>query len=489
MRIALIAPKWDRKANDYPPLGLGYLAAVLEADGHSVRIFDFSLDPNTVPEDDVRQVVAYEPHIVGITTMTSLYHSTLETATLLKACLGRPIVVGGPHPTVYPQRVLAESPVIDYVVRGEGEETMRELVRALAGGNHDVRLIQGLTFRLRGEIVSNPDRPLLENLDGLPFPARHLFDLKRYDLSTPDGQPMATILSSRGCPYSCSYCFKGIVGRTYRQRSVDSIIAEMKLVVDQYDIRNFYFIDDLFTIDVRRLHALAQRLIDEQLGVRWQCLARVDRVNAETLGKMYAAGCRRIHYGIESGNQEVLDRIGKSIKLERVRQAVHWTQKAGIEVKGYFMLGLPGDTEETMQQTIDLAIELDLDQAMFSLTTPFPGTRLWDELTKKKPGTEYNQDFTRAYYYGNPEEELVPFLNVSEVSDTVLARCMSRAQRALAEAKARRLYHHAFGRPLGTVLHRLSRFQPLRAVARRFLRLGLFKHFAALREGTVKTWS
>jgi len=488
MRIALVSPKWNKKANDYPPLGLAYLAAVLEHDGHEVRVFDFGLTPNTALQDDVQQVVAFDPQVIGITSMTSVYQSALEMAILLKAHLGRPIVIGGPHATVYPERVLTESPVIDYVVRGEGEETLLELVHAL-DGHGPVNTIAGLTHRLHGEVVSNPDRPLIADLDALPFPARHLFELRRYGLCTPEGLPMATVLSSRGCPYNCSYCFKGIVGRTYRQRSPENIIAEVRQLIEQYGIRNFYFIDDLFTVDVRRLNAITDQIIAEKLDIRWQCLGRVDRVNAEILRKMYAAGCRRIHYGIESGNQDILKRINKGIKLDQVRQAVRWAQQAGIQVKGYFMLGLPGDTEETMQQTVDLATELNLDEAMFSLTTPFPGTRLWDELVQKKPETEYNQDFTRAYYYSNPDEELVPFLNVSEVSNEVLRQWMHKAQRALAASKARRLYERAFGPWAGAVLWRISRLEPLRALARRLMRMGLFKRFASLRIKEVKTWS
>ncbi len=489
MRVALVSPKWNRKANDYPALGLGYLAAVLERDGHQVRIFDFALYPNAPLEEDVQQVCTFDPEMIGITAMSSVYHSAMQTATLLKAYLGRPIVIGGPHATVYPERVLAESPVIDCVVRGEGEETIRQLARALDGTGSNLGAIDGLTYRKRSEIVSNPDRPLIRDLDSLPFPARHLFDLKRYGLRTPGGQPMVTVMSSRGCPYNCSYCFKGIVGRTYRQRSPGNIIAELRQVIDQYDVRNFYFIDDLFTIDRHRLNALTEQLVAARLDIRWQCLGRVDRVDAEVLRKMYAAGCRRIHYGIESGNQQILDGVGKGIKLEQVRQAVRWTQEAGIEVKGYFMLGLPGDTEETLQQTIDLATELDLDETMFSLTTPFPGTRLWDELVKKKPGTEYNQDFARAYYYGNPDEEVTPFLNVSDVPDDVLEEWMQRAQQSNAERKARGIYQQAFGRSLGPIMWRISRFEPLRALARRLLRVGFFKRFSSLRAGVVKTWS
>jgi anaerobic magnesium-protoporphyrin IX monomethyl ester cyclase len=468
---------------------LAYLAAVLERDGHEVGIFDFGLDPQASLEDEVQRVCAFGPEIVGITAMTSLYHSALETAILLKAYLGRAIVLGGPHATIYPERILQESPVFDYVIRGEGEETILDLVRALGEGDRDLGTISGLTYRLQDRIVSNPDRPLISDLDTLPFPARHLCDLERYGLSTPGGQPMVTLLSSRGCPYNCSYCFKGIVGRTYRQRSPENIIAELRSVIQQYGIRNFYFIDDLFTLNLERLDVLAERFVQEKLDIRWQCLARVDRVNKAALARMYAAGCRRIHYGIESGNQDVLERIGKGITLKQVRQAVQWAKAAGIHVKGYFMLGLPGDTEETMRQTVDFAADLDLRETMFSLTTPFPGTRLWDELVMKHPGIEYNQDFTRAYYYSNPDEEIVPFLNVSEVSDAVLSRWMHKANQVIAEGRTKRVYRQAFGSKLGSILWRISRLEPLRALARRLLRLGFFRRFAALRPRRMETWS
>ncbi len=489
MRIALISPKWTKKANDYPPLGLAYLAAVLEQEGHDVRAFDFGLDPEAPLEEDAQRVSAFDPHLVGITAMTIVYHSVLDTAALLKAHLGRPIVIGGPHATLFPERILEDTPVIDYVVRGEGEETILELVRALEGRNGELSSVRGLTYRFRGQPVSNPDRDLIQDLNGLPFPARHLFELERYGLRTPEGRPMFTVLSSRGCPYNCAYCFKGIVGRTYRQRSPDNIIAELRQVIDRYGVRDFYFVDDLFTLDARRLAALTEQLIDSKLDVRWQCLARVDRVNEEILHQMYAAGCRRIHYGIESGNEQILKRIGKGFTLEQVRRAVRWTGEAGIQTKGYFMMGLPGDTEETMKQTVDLAVSLDLDEAMFSVTTPFPGTRLWDELVRKRPQTEFSLDFSRAYYYGDPEEEVLPFLNVSEVTDAVLSRWMHEARRLVAEAKARGLYLRAFGPSLGLVLWRISRIRLLRAAARHLERWGFFKQFASLRRGMAKTWS
>jgi anaerobic magnesium-protoporphyrin IX monomethyl ester cyclase len=489
MRVALLSPKWSRKANDYPPLGLAYLAAVLERDGHEVSVFDLGLEPQTPIQTEIDRICASDPQVVGITSMTSVYQSALDTAALLKARLGRPIVVGGPHATVFPERVLLEAPVIDYVVRGEGEETFAELVDALESGQYDVRGILGVTHRQHGSIVSNPDRPLIRDLDALPFPARHLVQMDRYGLRTPDGRPMVTILSSRGCPYNCAYCFKGIVGRTYRQRSPANIVAEIRQVIDTYGWRDFYFIDDLFTIDSRRLETLTDRFIGEGLEIRWQCLGRVDRVNAELLRKMYTAGCRQIHYGIESGNQQILERIGKGIDLDQVRKAVGWAQDAGIHAKGYFMLGLPGDTPSTMQETIDFAVELGLDEAMFSLTTPFPGTRLWDELVAKKPETEFGQDFARAYYYGDPDEDIAPFMNVSEVPDNELGGWLHKAQAALADGRSWRVYTKAFGASLGSLLWRVSRFTPVRWVARQLLAMGLFRQFAAMRKGNAKSWS
>jgi anaerobic magnesium-protoporphyrin IX monomethyl ester cyclase len=470
MRIALISPKWNEMVNSYPPLGLGYLAAVLEADGHEVSIFDLGLEPKTPIAEDIRRIVATAPDLVGLTAMTNNYHSAEAIMAGLKEQLHCPLVIGGPHVTLFPERIAAD-PRVDYVVYGEGEETMRELVRVLLQEGHApsagaLRQVQGLCFSAGREIICNPSRPLIRDLDSLPFPSRHLFSLDRYPLYAPNGERMVTLLSSRGCPFNCSYCFKGIVGRTYRQRSPDSIIAEIRHLTEHYGYRHFYFIDDLFTIDRRRLTAITQRMIDEKLDIRWQCLARVDRVTPETLQLMYRAGCREVHYGIESGNPEILESLGKRITMEQVRQAVAWTAKAGILAKGYFMLGLPGDTEETMQQTIHFASELELDQAMFSLTTPFPGTRLWNELKAQRPEIEFNQDFSKAFYYNNYDDPIKPFFNLSAVSDERLAELAVEAQTRFQEAKRQRKYLHALGPVMGTIAYQLSHVPFIRRAAR-----------------------
>lgn len=493
MKVSLISPKWNRMVNSYPPLGLAYLAAVLEREGHEVRAHDFGLYPNVPLTEQMEAVADFGPQLVGITAMTNTYHAVAETAKSARERTGCPVVIGGPHATVFPERVTREV-FVDYLVYGEGEETLTELVGALEAegprpSDRTLSAIKGLCYERDGGVQCNPERPLIRDLDDLPFPARHLFDLKAYPLYTPDGERMVTVLSSRGCPYNCSYCFKGIVGRTYRQRSPDGIVAELHQIISQYGIANIYFIDDLFTMNRERLKVIAQRIIEENLNIRWQCLGRVDRVDPEVLDLMHRSGCRQIHYGIESGNDEILRAVGKRITKEQVRQAVAWTARTGIRSKGYFMLGLPGDTEATMRQTIGFAAELDLDDAMFSLTTPFPGTRLWGELVSKRPEIEFNQDFSRAYYYNNYAEEIEPFLNVSEVSDQVLSRMAVKAKRTFAEGKRRRRYVRAFGKLLGMALWQVSRVRPLRAAGRALLNSGLLGRLGSVRKERGRKWA
>ncbi|MGQ9517886.1 MAG: B12-binding domain-containing radical SAM protein [Anaerolineae bacterium] len=488
MRVALISPKWNQMVNSYPSLGLGYLAAVLERRGDEVRIFDFGLDPRRPLEEEVLDVLAFRPDVIGLTAMTTSYHSAEQTISLLRAGTHAPMVLGGPHATVFPERTLREQPALDYLVFGEGEETMLELMEVIEG-RRDPATVAGLCYRRAGQVMCNPARPLIRDLDALPFPARHLFQLERYPLYAPDGGRMLTVLTSRGCPYNCSYCFKGIVGRTYRQRSPENLIQELKELIRTYGIHNFYFIDDLFTLDVKRLNVLLDMMIAEGLDIRWQCLARVDRVTPELLRRMAAAGCRQIHYGIESGDQEILERVGKRITLEQVRQAVRWTAEAGIRSKGYFMLGLPGDTEETMEQTIQFAASLDLDDAMFSLTTPFPGTRLWEELVARSPETQYNSDFSRAYYYNSYTEEIAPFLNVSEVSDQRLSQLAIEARRRFDESRRKRKYQRRLGKPLGTALWAASQWKPVRAIGRRILDLPAVSRWIPLRQEQSPKWN
>lgn len=466
MRVVLVAPRFNEMVNSYPPLGLGYLAAVLERAGHTVTIHDMGLDPSVPFADEVEAILADEPDLIGATAMTNNFFSMSEVLGLLREQWDGPVILGGPHATLFPERVLTDENV-DYVVYGEGEETLVELATLLQAEERDpspeqLAGIEGLAWLREGAPVVNPPRELIADLDSLPMPARHLYDLDRYPLYASNGEPMVTVLSSRGCPYNCAYCFKGIVGRTYRARSSENLIAELRYLVGTYGYRHFYFIDDLFTMQRSLLRETTAMIIDEGLDIRWQCLARVDRVVRGDLEAMYRAGCREIHFGIESGNPEILESIGKQITMEQVRQAVGWADEIGIAAKGYFMLGLPGDTEETMQQTIDFACELPLDQAMFSLTTPFPGTRLWSELVARQPDVADDQDFSKAFYYTQNTDVITPFFNVSEVSDERLSELMFEAQAAFQESIRKKKYQRLLGQPLGKLVYGLSNHRWLR---------------------------
>lgn len=489
MRVALVGPKWHEMVNSYPSLGLGYLAAIAEQEGHEVQVFDMGLRPKTPVADEVAAILDWKPDVIAFTAMTTSYQSVEDATAMLKAASPAPIIIGGPHATTLPELTL-QNPNIDFLVYGEGEYVFRDWLRQIAAGDTNWAANKGLWYKdADGKVVDGGERELIPELDALPFPARHLFDLPKYPLYAPDGQMMVTVLTSRGCPYKCSFCFKGIVGRTYRQRTPENIVAELRHLIDTYGVRNFYFMDDLFTINVKRLEVILDYFISQNLGVRWRCLARVDRVTPELLKKMYKAGCRQIHFGIESGNPEILKKTAKHIDLNQVRQAIEWTEDAGIMSKGYFMLGLPGDNEQTMNETIEFAASLRLSDAMFSIATPMPGTELWEELVHKDPDTAYSTDFTKSYYYNSYTSEIAPFMNVSDVSDQVLSKMAIKARKRFLDSKQKRKYVRTFGPVWGERAYKVAMIEPIHSIGRSVLNLGVFPRFRQLQpKREVEAW-
>ncbi|MBW2307734.1 MAG: B12-binding domain-containing radical SAM protein [Deltaproteobacteria bacterium] len=460
MKVALVAPPW-RGGNDYPPLGLAYLASSLENAGYrQVRIFDLNL-----PGENVRDVAAFNPELVGITSMTHVHSEALETARKIRSLCGARIVMGGPHPTLFPGEVASRDPV-DFVISGEGEIALVALVQALSSGT-DIKEVPGLTFRDGPRVVAAADPAPIPELDALPFPSRHLLKTGDYPLRTPEGEPIFTVLSSRGCPYNCAYCFKGLFGHRYRHRSPENILAEIRHLKETYDARHFYFIDDVFMLQAERIQRICELILEHELDIRWQCLARVDRATPEILRVMHAAGCRRIHYGIESGVQEILDGISKGITPEKVRDAVRWSQTAGIRCKGYFMTGLPGDTLETLEQTLRFARSLNLDKAMFSITTPFPGTRLWDRVRERFGEEMASQGLHDAYYFCSNGGKPPLFFNLSNVDDATLVNWTRRANRIMMLDRNRRRYRRRFGALGGAVIFHISRIDALRHLGER----------------------
>ncbi len=362
--------------NVVPSPSLLYLAPFLIEDGHEVTYLEGLF---LTFESMTERLRTLSPDLVGI-TMTSLDWeiSRWMIMDLKKLFPGIHLVVGGIHPTLWMERCMEECPAIDYLVYGEGEYTMRELASALSSGASPAG-IKGLIFREGGALVRTEARPLLADIDLLPFPAHGLVDARDY-LPSPTFYkklPHANIIGARGCPFHCIFCH---TDSRVRMRSAVSIADEIEMLHRDHGVRDIAFWDDTFTLSEERALEFCDEMVRRRLKVCWAVNARVDRVNEALLSRMKEAGCWRILYGIESGVQKNLDRLRKGITLEQVRHAVALTRKARIEAYGTFMFGIPGETYEEGLETIDFACSLGLDYAVFVNLTPLPGTEVYEDL-------------------------------------------------------------------------------------------------------------
>lgn len=369
---------WKKIMGCTPPLGLALLGAVLERAGHRVHV----LDCNAEMLDDGELQRRLEriksergaPGWVGVTSSTNTFPSAARVSDIARKVIpGAKIVFGGVHATVYPDEAMA-APGVDFVVRGEGEATFLSLLREDAPGT-----ISGLTYREGGRVLQTPDRENLAELDSLPIPAYHLLPMHLYHpaLGSNRRLPAVGTVISRGCPGSCTFCYGHHLGRVTRYRSVEAVIEEIRLLQKNWGIREVSFYDDTFTARKGYVTALCEVLLAEKIDLTWSCFSRVDCVSEELLRLMKRSGCHQICYGIESGSVEILKNIKKHISLPKARQAVAWTRKIGIETRATFMLGNPGETVGTMEQTLQLALDLEPDIALFNVTTPFPGTEMF----------------------------------------------------------------------------------------------------------------
>lgn len=379
--IIFINPPWfegstfDELITKAPPLGLAYLAAVLEKDGFTnLRIIDMkAVEMNFIELE--KELARLKPSILGITMATGQVTSAAKIIKIAGSINPEIIcVIGGPHPSALPEQTLEETKA-DVCVYGEGDLTMLELANAIVN-NEEFNSIQGIVFRKKGAITRNSSRPLIQDLDSLPFPARHLLPTPReYSQSSRIALTKieTAIMSSRGCPYRCAFCDKSVFGQSLRVRSANNVADEIEQLIKEYKVASIRFFDDLLTTIPSRVKELCEEFNRRNFKIEWICEARVNTVNPKMLKMMKQAGCREIHYGIESGNQKVLDLQQKDITLEQVRQAVKWTNQAGIESRGYFILGLPGDTKETIKETIRFGRSLNLTYAGIFLYAPYPG--------------------------------------------------------------------------------------------------------------------
>jgi anaerobic magnesium-protoporphyrin IX monomethyl ester cyclase len=400
MRVMLINPQFrlpiDTRTT--PHLGLAYLAAVSQRRGDEVCVYDLDVEETPIA-DKVRE---FRPDVVGITANTPQVKQAWRTAQAIKAVADVPIIIGGPHPSVLPEES-AGRPENDIAVRGEGEETWIELCQVierckaqdrqfntatlLDPAAHILDSVLGITYQTRdGRLHNNPERPPIAVLDDLPWPAYHYFKMERYTNLQPatdlvDGARSFSILTSRGCPYRCVFCSQSIMPIKWRARSAENVTQEWDHLVNELGAQEIGVLDDSANIRIDRLMQLADILIERKLNhVPWIFVngIRANLATKELLTRLKQAGLKRTAFGVESGDPEILRSIGKRLDLDTIRAAFKNAREAGVETIGFFIIGLPGETEETMEQTIRFACELDPLIANFSMMTPYPGTKVYE---------------------------------------------------------------------------------------------------------------
>ncbi|MFA5124376.1 MAG: radical SAM protein [Patescibacteria group bacterium] len=367
------------------PLNLAYLAAYLRQYEQEVEITILDGEALEMSYDQIdEKIKEIMPQFIALTFPTPVYKQLKEITRRIKVINPAiKIIVGGPHPTIAAEETMRGMPAIDFCVLGEGEVTFLELIRALISEQVDFGVIKGIAYRDNAEILITEPRPLIDNLDTIPFPARDLLPVEKYYLPptrTTDSGQAINIISGRGCPYRCGFCMaESVWKRRYRTRSVSNVLAEIEECMKNYQATSFNFHDELFTANKDRVKEFCEEIIRRKLDISWVVMARVDSVNNEMLKLMRRAGCKRIGFGFESGSQRILDKMCKGATLEQARIAVDLCRKNDILVSGAFIIGYIDEDPWTVNQTIDFACSLDLDTAAFFVAIPYPGTPMYEE--------------------------------------------------------------------------------------------------------------
>lgn len=372
-----------------PPTDLMYLAAVAEKAGLEAKINDYS--QNGDYEADLKE---FNPDYLVVNIATPTLEHDLEAVKKAKEiCPNVVTIAKGAAFLTLADRIIKEHNELDFGILGEAENTLKEILEGKPKAE-----ILGLYYKENGEVKFTGNRPFIEDLDSLPFPARHLVDNNIY--RRPDNNKVqATIKVSRGCPFHCFFCLATPVsGAKVRRRSPENIVAEIKECVEKYNIKNFLFWSDIFNIDKDWTMKLCQAIIDSGLKITWSANTRADTADLEMAEMMYKSGCRLVSIGVESGSQYMLEKMGKKITLNDVRRTVKVFKKAKIRIYNYFVIGLPWETEETVEETIKFAIELNSDFISFYTATPLPGSRFYDYALEHNL-FDKETSFENAYYY------------------------------------------------------------------------------------------
>ncbi|MBD3408233.1 MAG: radical SAM protein [Candidatus Lokiarchaeota archaeon] len=375
----------DKSIFRYPPLGIGYLASVLRINGFEVDIIDCTFSRMDQVLNNIREI---QPKIVGIYSMVTINHHALDIANQIRNEVEL-LVVGGPLPTLVPEHFLD---IFDVVVLNEGEETFLELVRRFLNGV-PWNETKGIAFKHdNGQILKTKKRPFEKNLDTIPFPARDLFPNHAYQKywKVLHGYTSTSMMTTRGCPYNCDFCSNPVFGRSYRERSAQNVYEEM-VEIKQLGYDRVFFQDDCFTLSPNRTHELCDMLIENPIGLNWMCLSRADTLTQDLAEKMYQAGCKRIFFGIESGDPRILRIMNKQIIPEDAKIAIQNASRTGMETGAFFILGYPGETNDSLLRTVNFSSKLPVDYLSYSFPYPIYGTGLYKKVRNKITNPEWRK--------------------------------------------------------------------------------------------------
>lgn len=378
IKVLLVNPP-DEFKTSVLPLSLASIAAYIINKDKDAEVSVIDALAEGLGFDDLeKRILNSEADIVGVYMVSPLYDKVKRTIEICRKVLpGSFIVAGGPHPSSMPADTLRGIPQLDICALGEGEITMLEIVNCIRKKS-EISLINGIAFRDKknGEITVTKPRDYIKNLDDLPFPARNLFPLEKYRTHPPYGRknPYFNVMTSRGCPFQCAFCFRDVFKYSFRSRSPKNVCDELELLINKYGAQEIHFYDDDFTLNMERAEEICDEILKRKIRIRWSCTTRVDLVNDKLLKKMKEAGCWLIAFGVESGNQKILDTINKGITIEKIEVAFALTKKVGINTLAYLMAGLPGETEKTIQETINLAKKIKPDFVSWGTLIVYPGS-------------------------------------------------------------------------------------------------------------------
>jgi len=384
MKVMFIQPRAYLGQTTGPPLGFGYLAACLEDVGHKVKILDAPI-LNLRKRKIKKEIRQFDPDVVGVSSVTHNIGNALSLVEMAKEnnpnCM---TILGGPHATMTTKEILSENPYVDFIVRGEGEKTLVELLEKTK--EKDFEKVKGISFKQNGRIIENENREPIADLDSIPFPAYHLFPMERYKTKVIDreiygkpGQPMSSIITSRGCPNNCIFCSTcALWGKKWRTRSPENVVEELKILRYKYGKKVIDFLDDTLTVDKKRTMRICELIKEEGLDISWMCLSRVNLFTKEIASSLKKAGCFAVTFGFESGVQKTLDFLKKGFTVEDSKRAVQIAKETGLKVAGTFIIGVPGETRETINENISFVRNLNLNFTNFSILVPFPGTEIYE---------------------------------------------------------------------------------------------------------------